>query len=311
MKHTPFHQYQVSQLALGTIQLGMDYGIANTTGAPAKEDAFSILALARKSGIHTFDTARTYGQAEKILGDYFAQFPSNGDLIISKFKYDWTPGIHLDTAWKATRESVTRSLKELNVRQIPLVLYHKGPQEPVEEVLRIVPALIDRLKEEGLIAHGGISLNYSEEAKTLAGHPSFEAIQIPLNIFDQKVINDGTLERLHKAGKLIFVRSVFLQGLFFRDPLELTGVLREAIPYLEKLHSLAQDYHLQIPELAFAFIRDLKEADSLVVGAENVSQVRSNLTLLNSAVLPESLRTELKNLALDIPKPVITPGMWI
>ncbi len=310
MKYTPFHQYRISQLALGTIQLGMNYGIANTTGAPAKEEAFSILDLARKSGINTFDTARTYGQAEKVLGDYFTQNPSDGDLVISKFKYDWTPGISLETAWKSVRSSVEQSISELNTSHVPLVLYHKGPDEPMEEVLRIVPTLIDRLKEEGLIAYGGISLNYSREAAGLAEHAAFEAIQIPLNILDQKVINDGTLGSLHRSGKTIFVRSVFLQGLFFRDPRELTGILKEASPYLANLHALARDYRLAVADLAFAFIRDLPEADSLVVGAENISQVRSNLALLNGPALPESLRTELETLAADVPKPVITPGMW-
>lgn len=310
MKYTPFHQYRISQLALGTIQLGMNYGIANTTGAPPKEEAFSILNLARKSGINTFDTARTYGQAEKVLGDYFAQNPSDKDLVISKFKYDWTPGITLETAWKAVRSSVERSLSELDISLLPLVLYHKGPDEPMEEVLRLVPGLITRLKEEGLIGHGGISLNYSEDARHLAGHASIEAIQVPLNILDQKIILDGTLESLHKAGKVIFIRSVFLQGLFFRDPHELTGVLKQAAPYLIKLHSLANDYRLPVAELAFAFIRDLPEADSLVVGAENIAQVQSNLALLTGPGLPGSLRTELETLAADVPKQVITPGMW-
>ncbi len=310
MKYTPFHQYRISQLALGTVQLGMSYGIANTTGAPTKEDAFSILDLARKSGINTFDTARAYGRSEKVLGDYFTQNTPDEDLIITKFRYDWAPGITLETAWKSVKESVSESLSELNLRQIPILLYHTGTKEPAEEVLRIVPPLITRLREEGLIAHGGISLNYSAEAGILAGHACFEAIQIPLNILDQKVINDGTLESLHKAGKTIFVRSVFLQGLFFRNPHELAGVLEAATPYLVKLRSLAHDYGLTIAELAFAFIRDLPEADSLVVGAENVSQIQSNLDLLNGPELPESLRTELKILTADIPKQVIAPGMW-
>ncbi|ODS81369.1 MAG: hypothetical protein ABS46_11685 [Cytophagaceae bacterium SCN 52-12] len=310
MKYTPFHQYRISQLALGTIQLGMRYGIANTTGAPAKEEAFSILDLARQSGINTFDTARTYGRAEKVLGDYFARNPSDEDLVISKFKYDWTPGMTLEAAWKSVRSSVEQSVSELNVSRVPLVLYHKGPDEPMEEVLRIVPAMIDRLKEEELIACGGISVNYSREAGSVAEHAAFEAVQIPLNILDQKVINDGSLEKLHEAGRIIFVRSVFLQGLFFRDPRELTGILKEASPYLENLHALAHDYRLTMAEMAFAFIRDLAEADSLVVGAENASQVQSNLALLNGPELPESLRAELKSLAADVPKPVITPGMW-
>ncbi len=311
MKYTVFHDYKVSQLSLGTIQLGMDYGIANSGGAPDEEEAFHILDAARRSGINTFDSARTYGRAEEILGHYFSQKPASGDLLISKFKYDWEPGITIDKAWQRTKASITQSAGYLKTDRIPMALYHKGPSEPMEEVLRIAPAMIERLRENGLIDYGGLSLYYSDDARYLKEDTCFEAVQIPLNVLDQAIIREGILEDLHRSGKLIFIRSVFLQGLFFRDPKELKGVLRHAIPYLERLHALAARYDLSVAAAAFGFIRDLPEADSLVIGAENPRQIYANLELLNGPALSETLSADLAALSIEIPKEVVTPGLWV
>lgn len=310
MRYTAFHQYRVSQLALGTIQLGMDYGIANTAGAPDREEAFHILDKARESGITAFDTARTYGKAEKVLGDYFSGASSQADLVVTKFKYNWEPGLSIEKAWDEVKAGTLRSLRDLQTDRISLSLYHKGGQEPMEEVMRIVPVLVNRLRENGYIAHGGISLYYPDDAPYLDNDLTFEAIQVPLNVLDQKIIHDGTLKRLHDKGKLVFIRSVFLQGLFFRNPRELTGVLSRAVPYLDQIRLLADRYGLTIAELAFGFIRDLPEVDSLVIGAENEAQIFSNLSLLNGPELPGTLRADLRSLAESVPTEVITPGLW-
>ncbi|GAA4444527.1 aldo/keto reductase [Ravibacter arvi] len=309
MKYTAFHGYRVSQLSLGTIQLGMDYGIANTKGAPNEAEAFRILDVARESGINTFDCARTYGRAEEVLGNYFANKPA-GDLIVSKFKYDWEPGISVETAWQRTTTTIEQSLQALQVSQIPVCLYHKGPGEPMEEVMRIVPIMIERLKEKGYIRHAGLSLYYSADAHGLDDSPYFEALQIPMNVLDQALITEGLLEKLHGAGKLIFIRSVFLQGLFFQSPGALNETLKPAIPFLEKIKTLADEHGMTVAQLAFGFIRDLPHVDSLVIGAENQEQIRTNLDLLRGPRLPDPLRDTLSNLSKHVPRQVITPGLW-
>ncbi|MGP1664729.1 MAG: aldo/keto reductase, partial [Rhodanobacter sp.] len=56
------------KLALGTVQFGLPYGIANPGGQIGRDDAGQILALARESGIDTLDTAIAYGDSEACLG---------------------------------------------------------------------------------------------------------------------------------------------------------------------------------------------------------------------------------------------------
>ena len=58
----------VSRLAIGTAQFGMSYGIANSVGQVSLKEVSKILALARKEGVDTLDTAIAYGESERVLG---------------------------------------------------------------------------------------------------------------------------------------------------------------------------------------------------------------------------------------------------
>lgn len=59
-----------SPLTLGTVQLGVPYGVANRSGQPDVEHANKILAAAWDGGITCFDTASIYGSAERLLGEF-------------------------------------------------------------------------------------------------------------------------------------------------------------------------------------------------------------------------------------------------
>ena len=56
------------KLALGTVQFGLDYGVANTAGMISDKDANNILKLANEQGVDTLDTAIGYGCSEERLG---------------------------------------------------------------------------------------------------------------------------------------------------------------------------------------------------------------------------------------------------
>ena len=70
----------LSRLALGTAQFGLNYGIANQTGQVPVNDVASILDAAAVAGIDTLDTAIAYGDSEERLG----QIGVNRWQIVSK-----------------------------------------------------------------------------------------------------------------------------------------------------------------------------------------------------------------------------------
>lgn len=73
-----------SNLAIGTAQFGMDYGISNRLGKVRKKEVFKILKLFYADGNNVLDTARLYGNSEKVTGDYIRMFCKCKYRIITK-----------------------------------------------------------------------------------------------------------------------------------------------------------------------------------------------------------------------------------
>ena len=71
MEYTSLKGYRISKLTLGTVALGMDYGISNSKGQPTEREARDVIGCALNNGINSIDTARTYGKAEELIGDFF------------------------------------------------------------------------------------------------------------------------------------------------------------------------------------------------------------------------------------------------
>ena len=58
----------MSKLALGTVQFGLEYGVANESGQINFSEAKNILKLAKEKNIDLIDTAIAYGNSEKVIG---------------------------------------------------------------------------------------------------------------------------------------------------------------------------------------------------------------------------------------------------
>lgn len=56
------------KLTLGSVQFGINYGIANQTGRVTPEEVSKILKTAKTNNISTIDTAIAYGDSESVLG---------------------------------------------------------------------------------------------------------------------------------------------------------------------------------------------------------------------------------------------------
>ena len=60
----------VSILSIGTVELGMEYGIPvpNQSEGHDEEGAIDLLRFANHSGVNLFDTAPSYGNSEVLVG---------------------------------------------------------------------------------------------------------------------------------------------------------------------------------------------------------------------------------------------------
>lgn len=307
MKHFTIQNHRIPKITLGTAQFGMDYGIANKNGQPRQEDSWSLLSYAREKGITALDTARHYGNSEEVIGG----FADAGQFtVVTKFKLPLEALADKNKAKAAARNSLRQSCEALHLAQIPVCLLHQEKDHPIGLVAELLPDILQDLKNEGLIQAGGISIFYPHELAAIADLEGIEAIQVPMNVLDLRLLADDLLLRMARKGTAVFVRSVFLQGLLLMDPGLVPDRLDFARPYLRALQELARQAGMSTAQLAFSYIRDLPEVASLVIGAENRVQIEENARLLTGPGLPPHTREEVAQLFKEVPERLITPALW-
>ena len=295
----------ISKLTLGTVQLGLSYGVANTSGQPNSDYSHQLLQFALDKGIRTLDTARTYGNAEQVIGS----FANRQDFTcITKFKLSPSSIDNPRLAIEEARQSVLTSCKMLNVDCLPVLLFHKETEQPIEKITYLLPVIFETLKSEGLILEGGLSAYTPEELTYIHNWEAIRSVQVPMNVLDTRLLQNNFLQTLTAKNVKVFVRSIYLQGLLLME--NLPPHLSFAKPYLDQLGTIAEKANRTIKELAFTFVRDTPGVSSIVVGAETIEQVRENVRLLATPPLPDAIREEIKQRFATVPPELITPARW-
>lgn len=193
------------KLALGTVQFGLDYGVANQRGRIPQNEAAQIIALARAKGIRVLDTAIAYGDSEEVLGNIGVQ---NADVIT---KLPAFPDECTDIrAW--VRQQVEGSLRRLKVDKVHGLLLHRPAQLAQARGHELYEAM-NSLKAMGKVDKIGISIYRPDELKPILPAMKIDIVQAPFNILDRRLISSGWMDQLVAQGVELHVRSVFMQGL--------------------------------------------------------------------------------------------------
>ncbi len=309
MKSKIINGLNISEITLGTAQLCDDYGISNKLGKPNLVSIKSILECAIKNGITTFDTAPVYGDCEKTLGDFFktrSEITRTSITKIPKMEFELTHPSFIQV-YDKIKNILSNSRNSLQTN-IDICLLHNASD--MNSYDGFVTDSLIRLKKEGIIKLIGVSTYTPNETKEFLDSNNFDTIQIPFNIFDTRLLNNGMLTELNMSNKIIFARSIFLQGLFFMNEKIIPSKLQMAKKLLHQLQDLSLKYGISISTLAFNFVHGFKEITSSVIGVERVEQLENNINLLNSDPLTEEMKQELLNKFRNIPEFVINPTMW-
>ncbi|MBO9608237.1 MAG: aldo/keto reductase [Paenibacillaceae bacterium] len=304
------HGMRISALTLGTAQIGASYGIANTSGQPNRTESDLLLGRAIEAGVSCFDTAQLYGDSERVLGEFFAD--KNKPVLITKVKLNPEPGLTDVAVERMIRDSLESSLRLLRIPTTPALMLHNT--DILRTHAKIVKKTMEALKSEGKIRLAGVSF-VADVNDTLppeweaALDDVFETIQFPMNVLDQRMIHNGGLKQMSAAGKVIFVRSVYLQGLLFLPEERMPQQLRRAAPVIGQIRELAREERVSLEQLAVSFIRDLPEVNSLVIGAETAAQLENNAELINGPGLDSRTLAKLLEIP-QLPESILNPVNW-
>ncbi|OXB96824.1 MULTISPECIES: aldo/keto reductase [Bacillus] len=297
------------KLALGTVQLGLHYGIGNIMGKPDREEALNIIKYAINNGIDVLDTASSYGNSEVIIGEYVSSKTTEKNFqVVTKIPMIDSENIGIEHLDSLIDKYIKQSMMNLKTNIIDCCLLHDS-KNMVSHNGYIIQKL-NTLKLGGVIKKIGVSVYTPDEVKRFLEFDCFDMIQVPLNIFDQRLICSGLLQKLKTKGIEIHARSPYLQGLLLMDTEKFPDYLQIAKKPIKEFEFLAREFNLSRAQLALLFVRELKEVDKIIIGCETVDQLKENIQICNSPLLEEKVLNTAKKLFKDIPEIIINPNLW-
>lgn len=291
----------MNRLVLGTAQLGMPYGIANRTGQPDQDLANDILSAAWEGGVRMLDTAQAYGESEIVIGRFLKSHPQRRFDIITKLAPDVDITSSADIA-----AAVTESTERLG--QKPAALFLHSYNQLAQWSGALGKTLID-LKHQGEISSLGISVYGPDEFRKAIEQPEIAWIQAPLNVFDQRLIEQNLLEEAGKNGKRVFLRSVFLQGLLLMTHNALPPAMAFASTAIQEWQSLCRRHGLSPHKAALVFALSSAPDAWVVIGCETKAQIEKNLKVIGQILPNEEFIAEAHTLGANNPE-LINPSTW-
>lgn len=283
------------RLGLGTVQFGLEYGINNKEGKPSREKAFEILKEAYRLGIRELDTADLYGDALEVLGEFHLKHTERFK-IYSKLVRE-NKKIKIESY-------LNGALKRLNLKKIDTYFFHRFQDYVEYENLQEEVVV---LKSSGKISKMGVSLYNNFELQKVLSDSAIEVIQLPFNLFDCDEEKVDLLKKCKDQGKEIHIRSLFLQGLFFKEPSQLKNNLVKFSNSLIELNRIVERAQLSIEEICFAHVKNFP-IDLVVMGVDNVDQLHRNIKWSESKI-NQNIFNDLGNIKIE-DKKLLNPSTW-
>lgn len=300
-----------AELVLGSVQLGLAYGIANKTGKPSNDDALALVRRAADAGIRGFDTARAYGDSEERLGRAL-----RGREVFTVTKLsplaDLPPDAARDAVRAAVDSSIAQSCAALGLSRLPCLLLHRAVHMTDHDGA-IWWRLLEHLRD-GTVERLGVSVQSPREALAALANSAIRHIQMPFNLLDWRWREAGVPAAcLTRPGVTVHTRSVFLQGLLAADdPVlwpRIEGV--DAVAVLATLRGLVRDLGREsLADLCLAYVRGQDFVDGVVVGMETAEQLDLNLHLAAKRPLEPEECAVVADRVPRLPEQLLDPAQW-
>ena len=266
----------MQRLALGTVQFGLPYGVANQQGQVSLPEAAAILTCARKAGLDTLDTAMVYGNSEERLGQIGVQ----DWKLISKLPALPEQALAVER-W--VEEAVAICLGRLRVSSLYGLLLHRPADLLTSQGTILYKSLVN-LKQRGWVKKIGVSVYDPEELTTLYPQFSFDLVQAPFNGFDQRLVTSGWLARLQQDGVEVHGRSLFLQGLLLMPPEQRPLKFRRWQPLWDAWDSWLAETQISPLQACLGCAWHQTSLDRLVVGVDSLSHLQEILAVLGDSL---------------------------
>ncbi len=245
---------EVSPLIFGSLPMGpLQAGMSVRDGG-------RLIRYALERGINMIDTAdlyENYGHIREALSGY------RGRCFLASKTHATDP--------KTARLHVERALSELAVDHLDIVHVHAARvADPLVERRAVIDALL-QLREEGKIAHIGLSSHYVCAVRKAAASPDIAVVHPLINRLGMGIL-DGSAEQMALA---IVEVAAAGKGVYAMKALAGGNLISEARRSLK-------------------FVLDVKGVQGVAVGMLSEQEIEANIALFSDAELDEEKWTALE-----------------
>ncbi|MCC7235637.1 MAG: aldo/keto reductase [Bryobacterales bacterium] len=290
---------RVSEISLGTVELGLDYGIG-VPGAPYRPpeaEASRLLNAALDMGVTCIDTARAYGTSESLIGQAIAR-RRDEFVLVSKTKTFHTEHAEPAERRAAMLASVRESLRHLRVERLDLLLLHSSSAAELSEPL--YAGVLEECREKGWTRFTGASVYGCEAALQAIRSGRFDCLQVAWNALDRGVEAE-VLPAAKECGVGLMVRSVLMRGALTGRRSHLPAALAPVAKAAGELEALALQTGMSLPELAFRYILSQEGPLTALVGTAWIEELAGAVQFAGSGPLPEEMMAAIRAIHVSDP----------
>lgn len=297
---------KVSTLGLGTVELGMPYGLGKAS-PPDDEACIRLLHQAVDRGVCFIDTAAAYGRSEELIGRAFAG--RAGPVIATKVTLRDADG----TPWTGARigdqvrASIDRSRRLLEVDCLDLVQIHNA-----DAVVTGDPVLIEVMQahlQAGDVRNWGAS-TYGRQASMAVidlGSP-LRTLQVAYSVLD-RALEAEVFPSCHRVGAGLILRSVFLQGVLSERRHRLRQDLAPLRRAADAAAVVAAGLGQPLPAVALRFALFEAGAHVTLVGTADPAELDVNVEAALAGPLPADAVAALRAIEV-VDEDLLHPGNW-
>lgn len=300
----------MSALGLGTVELGMDYGIrvSGDFGRPPTDTAVGLLQFAADHGIDFFDTAPKYGAAEELLGEAFAK--RTQCVFATKVTVPRDASGALLRGAELRREieaSLAESRRRLRRESLDLVQIHNATLEVLADG-ELAEALVDARGQDE-VRFIGASVYTEAEALAVIDTGSFDVLQVPYSLLDRRMAR-RVFAAARRAGVGIVVRSAFLRGALTPKARSLPPELTPLVEAADRVRQSLDVSWEQLPSAALRFCLASPDVATVIVGVRSIQELTKAVAAAVEGPLPAAAVRESEAFALTDER-LVDPSKWV
>ena len=250
------------KIIVGTASLGLSYGLKKKR--VSYKSSIQYLKKIYDLGFKEIDTSPAYGNSNIIIKNSKKKF-----VIYTKL----TKKI-LELKISQIENFLMKSLKILKVRNFEGILI-QNESIMLKEKGKKIFKLLEKFKKKNFIKQIGVSSYNFETLRKILKIYKIDFVQVPFNIFDQRLLDPKNLNYLRKRKVDIHVRSIFLQGLLILGNNKIPNKFKKYQKILDYWNSWLKKNNLSSLDTCLNFVLNTKYIKKIVIGCANYNEFKN------------------------------------